>query len=139
MTPKDCPFCHPDAQRVIAESPLTLTIRDAFPVTPGHTLICPRRHFADLFDATPAEMAEVWQALRHAEASLSAGTAGHPRPNGYNVGVNVGSAAGQTLMHLHVHLIPRYAGDQPDPRGGIRRIFPERADYWSPGRGKPKA
>jgi hypothetical protein len=84
MTPKDCPFCHPDLRRVVAQSPLTLTIRDAFPLTPGHTLIVLRRHFADFFDATPAEMAEVWQALRHAEASLSAGSAGDRRPNGYN-------------------------------------------------------
>jgi len=160
----DCPFCHPDPRRLVAESPLALTLRDAFPLTPGHTLIVPRRHFANLFDATGEEIAAIWQALGRAAADLGAcpalpdqvfpaadaragagpaggppaatqlaGTPGRPgsAPTGFNVGVNVGRAAGQTVMHLHVHLIPRVPGDQPDPRGGIRRIFPERADYWS--------
>ena len=134
MTAIPCPFCHPDPGHIVAQWPLTLTLRDAFPVSPGHTLICPRRHFADLFHATPAEMAEIWQALSQAAADLSAGTSGQPKPDGYNVGVNVGAAAGQTIMHLHLHLIPRYVGDQSEPRGGIRRIIPERADYWSKGK-----
>ena len=128
LHPEDCPFCQFAAERVVAQSALTLTIRDAFPVSPGHTLIVPKRHFADLFDATSDEIAEIWQALRNATNDLV--TQHHP--SGFNLGVNIGEAAGQTVMHLHVHLIPRYAGDQPDRRGGIRRIFPERADYWSP-------
>ncbi|WP_295389809.1 HIT family protein [uncultured Thiodictyon sp.] len=132
MTHKDCPFCDPNPKFVVAESPLVLTLRDAFPVAPGHTLICPRRHFADLFEATVEEMAEVWAAVRQAAADLTAGVDGIPRPDGFNVGVNVGTAAGQTVMHLHVHLIPRCHGDQPDPRGGIRRVIPARADYWTP-------
>ena len=123
-----CPFCPPNPEQVIAQSPLTFTIRDSFPVSPGHTLIIPRRHYAGLFDATPEEITEIWQALRQAADDL---TREH-QPDGFNVGINVGEAAGQTVMHLHVHLIPRYAGDQPDPRGGIRRIFPELADYWTP-------
>ncbi|MCU0836305.1 MAG: HIT family protein [Chromatiaceae bacterium] len=123
----DCPFCQIEPDRIVAETALTLTIRDGFPVSPGHTLIVPRRHFADLFEARPDEVAEIWHALRHAAQQLAA----ERRPDGFNVGVNVGQAAGQTVMHLHVHLIPRYAGDQPDPRGGIRRIFPDLADYWS--------
>jgi diadenosine tetraphosphate (Ap4A) HIT family hydrolase len=86
------------------------------------------RPFAGLFDATLEEMAEIWQALRQAVDDL---TREH-QPGRFNVGVNVGEAAGQTVMHLHVHLIPRYAGDQPDPRGGIRLIFRELADYWTP-------
>jgi diadenosine tetraphosphate (Ap4A) HIT family hydrolase len=126
--PEDCPFCQVAAERAVAESALTLTMRDAFPVSPGHTLVIPKRHFAGLFEATADEIAEIWQALRLAAADLSAKYG----PDGLNVGVNVGAAAGQTVMHLHVHLIPRYSGDQPDPRGGIRRIFPELADYWSP-------
>lgn len=131
MPAQDCPFCHPDPERIAAESALTLTIRDAFPVTPGHTLICPRRHFSDLFDATADEMAEIWTAVRQAAAGLSAD---QDPPDGFNVGVNVGTAAGQTVMHLHVHLIPRRHGDQDDPRGGVRRIFPARADYWTKGK-----
>jgi diadenosine tetraphosphate (Ap4A) HIT family hydrolase len=125
---KDCPFCEVAAERVVAESALTLTIRDTFPVSPGHTPIVPKRHFADLFDATADEIAEIWEALRHAADDLV--TRHHP--NGFNVGVNIGAAAGQTVMHLHVHLIPRYARVQPDPRGGIRRIIADLADYWSP-------
>ena len=128
MHPEDCPFCQIAAECVEAESALTLTIRDTFPVSPGHTLIVPKRHFADLFDATPDEIAEIWLALRNAADDLVA----RHHPDGFNLGVNIGAAAGQTVMHLYVHLIPRYAGDQPDPRGGIRRIFPELADYWSP-------
>jgi diadenosine tetraphosphate (Ap4A) HIT family hydrolase len=124
----DCPFCRIDPARIVAETELTLTLRDGFPVSPGHTLVIPKRHFADFFEATDAEAAEIWQALRTAAADLT----GEQTPNGFNVGVNVGYAAGQTVMHLHVHLIPRYRGDQPDPRGGIRRIFPELADYWTP-------
>jgi diadenosine tetraphosphate (Ap4A) HIT family hydrolase len=124
----DCPFCRIEPARIVAETELTLTLRDGFPVSPGHTLIIPKRHFADFFKATDAEAAEIWQALRTASAELAREQA----PDGFNVGVNVGYAAGQTVMHLHVHLIPRYRGDQPDPRGGIRRIFPELADYWTP-------
>jgi diadenosine tetraphosphate (Ap4A) HIT family hydrolase len=125
---EDCPFCRIDPERIVAESPLTLTFRDAFPISPDHTLVVPRRHFANLFEASTDEIGEIWKAIRHAAARLSA----ERHPDGFNVGVNVGKAAGQTVMHLHVHLIPRYGGDQPDPRGGIRRIFPDRADYWSP-------
>ena len=123
---QDCPFCDVQPERVVAETALTLTIRDRFPVSPGHSLVIPRRHFDDLFDASEGEIAEIWQALRLAAADLTRGHA----PDGFNVGVNVG-AAGQTVMHLHWHLIPRYRGDQPDPRGGIRRIFPALADYWT--------
>ena len=131
MPTKDCPFCHPDPRFVIARSALTLTVRDAFPVAPGHTLICPHRHFANLFDATPDEMAEIWEALRQAASDFAADTTNDRPPDGFNVGVNVGAAAGQSVPHLHVHLIPRRQGDQPDPRGGIRRIFPDTADYWT--------
>jgi diadenosine tetraphosphate (Ap4A) HIT family hydrolase len=128
MHDADCPFCTPAPERVVAGTGLTFTLRDAFPVSPGHTLVVPKRHFADALEATDAEMAEIWQALRTAAAALRETHA----PAGFNIGVNAGRAAGQTVMHLHWHLIPRYDGDQPDPRGGIRRIFPALADYWSP-------
>jgi diadenosine tetraphosphate (Ap4A) HIT family hydrolase len=129
MSDRDCPFCTPARERVLAETALTRTLRDAFPVSPGHTLVVPKRHFADAFEATEAEMAEIWRALRAAATSLRE----THQPAGFNIGVNAGRAAGQTVMHLHWHLIPRYTGDQPDPRGGIRRIFPALADYWSKG------
>lgn len=124
----NCPFCRIEPARIFAETEMTLTIRDGFPVSPGHTLIIPKRHFADFFEATDAEAAEIWKALRAAATALTRDRS----PDGFNVGVNVGAAAGQTVMHLHVDLIPRYRGDQPDPRGGIRHIFPDLADYWTP-------
>ena len=127
---EDCPFCQIEPGRVVAETALTVTIRDRFPVSPGHALIIPRRHFANLFEATDAEAADVWQALRRAAADVERAHA----PDGFNVGVNVGAAAGQTVMHVHWHLIPRYRDDQTDPRGGIRRIFPALTDYWSASR-----
>jgi diadenosine tetraphosphate (Ap4A) HIT family hydrolase len=127
MRRADCPFCQPAPERVVAETSLTITLRDGFPVSPGHTLVVPRRHFPDLFEATAEEIAQIWQALRQAAQELIA----ERQPDGFNVGVNVGRATGQTVMHLHVHLIPRYTGDQTDPRGGFRRIFPDLADYWS--------
>jgi diadenosine tetraphosphate (Ap4A) HIT family hydrolase len=129
MNPRECPFCSVAQGSIVTQTALTLTLRDAFPVSPGHTLIVPRRHVASLLDATDEEAGEIWRALRLAAADLT----GRDTPDGFNVGVNVGAAAGQTVMHLHVHLIPRYAGDQSDPRGGIRLIFPDLADYWSRG------
>jgi diadenosine tetraphosphate (Ap4A) HIT family hydrolase len=122
-----CPFCQPSPERTVGQTSLTLTLRDGYPVSPGHTLIIPKRHFADYFEATPQELAEIHQALGSAADQLRAEFG----PDGFNIGINAGAAAGQTVMHLHVHLIPRYQGDQPDPRGGVRRIFPEKANYWS--------
>ena len=106
---------------------LALAIRDAYPVSNGHTLVLPRRHIGSFFDLEAPERDAVFEliaiARRHLEQEL--------RPTGYNIGINDGVAAGQTVLHLHVHLIPRFTGDQADPRGGVRWIFPERADYWS--------
>lgn len=125
--PPDCPFCQrlalPD---LLAENDQAVAFKDAFPVSPGHALIVPRRHVADLFELTPEEHAALWQLLPEVKTRLDARHA----PAGYNVGVNVGAAAGQTIGHAHVHLIPRYVGDVADPRGGVRWVFPERAAYW---------
>ena len=101
-------------------------IRDAFPVAPGHTLLIPRRHVVSLFDVTVVEWVELGQLLVEARAALRS----EFQPDGFNIGVNDGPAAGQTVRHLHVHLIPRYRGDRPDPRGGVRWILPEKARYW---------
>ncbi|MCC7556034.1 MAG: HIT family protein [Methanoculleus marisnigri] len=92
---------------------------------PGHLLIIPYRHVADFFDATDAELAALLALVREAKTLLD----GRFRPDGYNVGVNVGEAAGQTVMHLHLHVIPRYAGDVKDPRGGVRGAVPEKRVY----------
>jgi diadenosine tetraphosphate (Ap4A) HIT family hydrolase len=103
-----------------------ITYRLRFPVSEGHTLIVPVRHVASFFELTPAEQAAMLEALRKAKANLDAVL----RPDAYNVGLNDGPAAGQTVMHCHLHLIPRYAGDRPDPRGGVRWVLPEKAVYW---------
>jgi len=102
-------------------------IRDGYPVFPGHTLVIARRHVGSLFDLTEVEQADLLVVLGAAKKDLDA----EFRPDAYNIGVNDGAAAGQTVAHLHSHLIPRYRGDRPDPRGGIRWIFPDKADYWT--------
>lgn len=123
-----CPFCHPDPAGVFHQGNLIVGLWDAFPVTPGHALLVPRRHVNDWFGATVEEQAELSSALVMAKAAVEESGL---QPQGYNVGINCGAAAGQTVPHLHMHLIPRYAGDTPDPRGGVRRVIPGKADYWN--------
>jgi diadenosine tetraphosphate (Ap4A) HIT family hydrolase len=122
-----CPFCTLPPGRIVASNAHALVIRDGFPVSRGHTLIIPRRHVGSFFDVTAEERTALFAQLDNAKAALDKEFA----PDGYNIGINDGQAAGQTVMHLHMHLIPRYAGDLPDPRGGVRWILPEKADYWS--------
>lgn len=124
---RPCPFCVLDPLRILAEDELTVVYRDGFPVSPGHTVIIPRRHFATLFDATEAEQAALLKALAQAKVILD----GQYKPDGYNIGINHGAAGGQSVPHLHIHLIPRYQGDKEDPRGGVRWILPDKAKYWS--------
>lgn len=121
-----CPFCTLLAGRIVMANDLAVAIRDGFPVSPGHTLILPRRHVGSFFAVTEAERSAMLTLLDATKAGLDAKF----RPDGYNLGINDGPAAGQTVPHLHMHLIPRYAGDQQDPRGGIRWLFPEKARYW---------
>lgn len=121
-----CPFCSPSSGQLVAEHPLAVVVRDAFPLTPGHSLVIPRRHVASFFDCTAEERAAMMELLDAAKAVLDR----EHRPAGYNLGLNNGRVAGQTVMHVHLHLIPRYTGDAVDPRGGVRWIFPERAAYW---------
>lgn len=106
---------------------MAVAVRDGHPVSPGHTLVIPKRHVASLADITEHEAAALWSVLATARAQIQR----ELEPNGYNIGVNDGRAAGQTVMHLHVHLIPRFDGDRVDPRGGVRWVIPEKADYWS--------
>ena len=126
MPEKNCIFCNLEPDRIISESDYTLTIRDGFPVSQGHTLIIPKRHVQSFFELQASEKAAVLQALDEAKEALDREFS----PDGYNIGINDGEAAGQTVMHLHVHLIPRYKGDTKDPRGGIRYVFPGKAKYW---------
>jgi diadenosine tetraphosphate (Ap4A) HIT family hydrolase len=122
----DCPFCTLPPDRIISESDHTITIRDGFPVSEGHALIIPKRHVQSFFELQAIEKAAVLQALEEAKETLDREFS----PDGYNIGINDGKAAGQTILHMHVHLIPRYKGDTEDPRGGVRHIFPLKAKYW---------
>ena len=124
---KPCTFCTLPESRVIDSSQHGLVIRDAYPISPGHTLIIPKRHTGSFFDLSGEERNELLMLLDKAKAALDAEFS----PHSYNIGINDGAAAGQTVPHLHIHLIPRYNGDRPDPRGGVRWIVPEKADYWS--------
>jgi len=121
-----CPFCNVDPSIVIWENDLAVAFPDGFPVSSGHALVVPRRHVASWFDTTPEER----QAIMEAIDAVRGGIQERLSPDGWNIGINDGAAAGQTVMHLHVHLIPRYDGDVPDPRGGIRGVIPDLACYW---------
>jgi diadenosine tetraphosphate (Ap4A) HIT family hydrolase/HKD family nuclease len=122
-----CPFCDLSPARRLHVTPLVFAARDAYAVTPGHTLVIPHRHVATYFEASAAEKSAIWSLVETVKAELDATLS--PKPDGYNVGFNAGEAAGQTVMHLHVHVIPRYVGDVANPRGGVRGVIPGKADY----------
>lgn len=126
MEKKPCLFCGEFPGQILAEDPLAFAKEDVHPVSPGHTLIIPRRHVPSFFETTDEERLVMCRLLDQAKAILDA----KYKPDGYNIGINGGKAAGQSVMHLHIHLIPRYVGDREDPRGGVRWVLPERAAYW---------
>lgn len=128
----DCPFCRPPSTRVVEEGGAVFAIEDGYPVTPGHTLVIPRRCEASIFDLPAPELADLWSMVALIRNRLMA----RPGVEGVNVGVNDGVMAGQTIGHAHVHLIPRRSGDVPDPRGGVRWVVPDRAAYWNEGAGE---
>ncbi len=119
----DCPFCQPDG--ILLENELAYAKPDKFPVNPGHLLIIPKRHVVNYFHATDVEKAALLSLLDEAKRYLDEKHA----PAGYNIGINVGEVAGQTIMHVHLHLIPRYHGDAENPRGGVRGVIPSRQSY----------
>ena len=122
-----CPFCTLPPERILLTSAHGLIIRDGYPISPGHTLVIPRRHVDSFFNLTADELVDLLGLLDQAKAGIEK----EFKPATYNIGINDGPAAGQTVPHLHIHLIPRYTGDVPDARGGVRWIIPEKADYWS--------
>jgi len=126
MSEVNCPFCMLPAERILILADEALVIRDAFPVSPGHTLVIPRRHIGSFFELSDAERTCMVELLARAKAELDLSF----QPDGFNIGINDGAAAGQTVQHLHLHLIPRYRGDVPDPRGGVRWVMPSKAKYW---------
>ena len=126
ISPIHCAFCSLPAARVIDENATAIVIRDGYPVSPGHTLLIPKRHTGSFFDLSEQERSGLLALLDRAKLVLDE----EFQPQGYNIGVNDGAAAGQTVPHLHVHLIPRFDGDLPDPRGGVRWVLPDKAKYW---------
>lgn len=121
-----CPFCNPDPEReLVAESATVFSILDKFPVNDGHALIIPKRHVADYFELTFREQAACWFMLNYVKKLLQE----RFNPDGFNVGINVGDNAGQTVPHVHIHIIPRYAGDVAEPRGGVRGVIPSKRSY----------
>ena len=123
--PNDCPFCRLLPERVIESNTHALVVADAFPVSPGHTLVILRRHVASFFETTSEELKAVYELLHSAKNRLDRTL----MPGGYNIGVNVGAIAGQTVEHIHIHLIPRYSGDMPNPIGGVRNIISCKGTY----------
>ena len=121
-----CPFCRIREGRIIAENELCYAIRDGFPVTFMHTLVIPKRHVVDYFDLYQPELNAIQSMLKEQRAQI---TAADPTVTGFNVGVNAGADAGQTIFHVHVHLIPRRKGDVGAPQGGVRGVIPEKQRY----------
>lgn len=122
----DCPFCNPDIEReLLLESASVYAMLDKFPVSPGHTLIIPKRHCENYFDLTFKEQSACWFVLNKAKEII------HNRfkPDGFNVGINISQTAGQTVCHVHIHLITRFENDVADPRGGVRGVIPDKKFY----------
>ena len=122
----ECLFCHITPTRVIAQNELAYAIRDGFPVTPLHSLVIPKRHVPDYFGLVAEELLAIDRLLHQLRDEI---LAQDPAVTGFNVGMNAGAVAGQTIFHCHVHLIPRRAGDVKNPRGGVRHLIPGKGFY----------
>jgi superfamily II DNA or RNA helicase/HKD family nuclease/diadenosine tetraphosphate (Ap4A) HIT family hydrolase len=128
MSVLQCPFCDVTATRLFHVGPLTFGIWDRYPVNEGHALLLPKRHVATWFELTPEERNELTEAVDVARRAIEQ----RHTPQGYNIGVNIGAAAGQTVPHMHLHVIPRYTNDVPDPTGGVRNVIPTKGNYLAP-------
>lgn len=121
----ECLFCNIPRERVVLENELAFAIFDGFAVSPGHSLIIPKRHVASYFDLTQEEVLAIHELIPRVKNLIEQDN----KPDGYNIGINVGEAAGQSIFHVHVHVIPRYKGDVANPRGGVRGVIPSRQNY----------
>jgi ATP adenylyltransferase len=121
-----CLFCLLTDDRIIAESDTCLVIRDNYPVTPMHTLIIPKRHAETYFDLTPDELRDIEKHIADERERI---IQEDESVSGFNIGMNAGVDAGQTVMHCHVHLIPRRKGDMDNPKGGVRGVIPDKRIY----------
>lgn len=125
MTDKtNCPFCNLDRDP-LAKNDLAFAIPDKYPVSPGHTLIISRRHVDDYFDLNDKEKQACWNLVDEMKEKLET----EHSPGGWNIGINTGSVAGQTVFHVHIHLIPRFKGDVENPRGGVRHSVKGKGYY----------
>lgn len=120
-----CLFCDRKSLDIIAENQLTFAIMDKYPVNLGHVLVIPKRHYANFYESTEQEILAIFKLMQKCKEIVDE----KYNPTGYNVGINVNKSAGQTIMHLHVHVIPRYDRDVEDPRGGIRNLKPQLVPY----------
>ncbi len=125
MSPGNSVFLDVPATEWVASNEHAFAFRDRYPVSPGHTLVVTRRVVPDWFAASKEEQLAILALIDQVKQKLDR----ELKPAGYNVGFNAGQAAGQTVMHLHVHVIPRYLGDVTDPRGGVRGVIPTRQGY----------
>ena len=119
-----CIFCEPKRE-VLAQNTHAIAVFDSFPVSPGHTLIVPRRHVVTIWDLEPEEYSDCFTLARELRSILESRFS----PDGFNVGANCGEAAGQSVWHANIHVIPRYKGDTPNPRGGVRHVIPLKGNY----------
>ena len=123
---KPCRFCNLSSTDIVIANELAVVSRDSYPVSPGHTLVMPKRHVGSFFDTTTEERLALMELIDQAKLALDR----EFHPAAYNLGLNDGPAAGQSIPHVHFHLIPRYEGDRTDARGGVRWVLPEKAKYW---------
>ena len=121
---KPCPFCNVERE-IILETEMSFAIYDGFPVNEGHALIIPKRHTANYFDLSLEEQKDCIELLNRVKGIVQE----KYNPAGFNVGININEAAGQTVPHVHIHLIPRYQGDVDEPRGGVRGVVPGKKNY----------
>jgi len=119
-----CIFCKPQRE-ILAENARAIAVPDTYPVSPGHALVVPRRHAETIWDLDAEEYAACFALVRELRPVLQA----RHNPDGFNVGANCGQAAGQSVWHAHIHVIPRYKGDTPNPKGGVRHVIPLKAKY----------
>lgn len=119
-----CLFCT-DPRGVSIQHEFAFSARDSYPASPGHTVVIPRRHVSSFFDLTPEEVAACMGLIKEEKKRIDE----EFNPDGYNIGVNVGPAAGQSIFHVHIHIIPRYKGDVENPQGGVRHVIPKKAYY----------
>lgn len=125
MDSLNCPFCSAKKEDVILQNELWFTKWDKYPVSKGHLLIIPIRHVSSYFDTTKDEKYSLIEIVDDCKRFLD----DNFHPDGYNIGINSGKAAGQTVMHLHIHIIPRYYGDMMNPEGGVRGVIPQKRRY----------